>query len=272
MTATLHGIDFSGARQAGHGIWLADTVVDGDSLRVERCDSAADRFGVAQRAPCLGHLCEFLRDAEVVGLDFPFGVPSPIHGCDTWEDSLEWVATVATDADAFQETCRSLAADHTDGERRDLRRKTDGPVGGLSPYGGRIFKQTFYGIRDVLTPLAQTDSVVVQPMQSPGEASGVTQLCEVYPAGTLNSLHLPSQNYKGAGNRESGRDRRRTIVERLESDTALAFATDVRGQLIDDAGGDALDAVLAALATYRAREADFEPDREYDPVEGHIYV
>jgi hypothetical protein len=262
----LHGVDFSGAAQAGHGIWIAEATVRDDDLLIETCQSAADRFGVAERAPCLGRLSAFLREAETVGLDFPFGVPATVHERDTWAESVEWVATVATDADDFQEECRSRARAATDGERADLRRETDGPVGALSPYGSHVWKQTFFGIRDVLAPLARTDEVAVRPMQDGGDVS----LCEVYPAATLARCDLPAAEYKDGG--EPARDRRRRIVEGLEAETPLAFSQGVRVELIDDAGGDALDAVVAALAAYRAREADFEPDRPWDPTEGHIYV
>jgi hypothetical protein len=269
MTRTLHGIDFSGARQAGHGIWIAEALVDGDRLHIEACASAADRFGVAERAPCLGHLCEFLRDAEVVGMDFPFGVPAPVHDRDTWADSLEWVATVATDVDGFEEACVSRA-ENEGTDRTYLLRETDGPVGAKSPYHWLVASQTFHGIRDVLAPLARTDDVRVQPMQAEEGASGATELCEVYPAATLATCSLPAREYKDDDG--PARERRAEIVDGLESETRIELTASVRGQLIDDAGGDALDAVVAALATDRARRADFEPDRAYDPVEGHIYV
>lgn len=261
-----HGVDFSGAAQAGHNIWIAEATPTDDELHVESCESAADRFGVAERAPCLGQLTAFLREAETVGLDFPFGVPATVHDCETWESSVEWVATAATDADEFQATCRSRAREVTDGERADLRRETDGPVGALCPYGSHVWKQTFFGIRDVLAPLADTDDVTIRPMQGSGDVS----LCEVYPAATLAQCDLPAAEYKNGS--ETARDRRRTIVDGLETETPLAFSQGVRAELIDDAGGDALDAVVAALATYRAQRTGFEPDRPWDPAEGHIYV
>ena len=265
---SLTGIDFSGARQAGHGIWLADATVADGQITVEDCRSAADRFGVAERAPCLGRLTEFLREAETVGLDFPFGVPATVHDRETWAASLEWVATAAADADSFQQVCRERAKSATDGARADLKRETDGPVGALSPYGSHVWKQTFYGIRDVLAPLAGTDGVAVRPMQD--GASDGTDLCEVYPAATLAALDLPAAEYKDDS--ATARDRRRTIVDGLTAETPLSFTDEVRGILLDDAGGDALDAVVAALGTYRARQADLEPDRPWDEREGHIYV
>jgi hypothetical protein len=269
METTLHGIDFSGARQAGHDIWLAEATATDDTLCVADCQSAADRFGVAERAPCLGRLTECCREATVVGLDFPFGVPAVVHGVETWEDSLEWVTTVAHDAVAFQSACRSRAREATDDDRADLRRETDGPVGALCPYTNHVRAMTFHGIRDLLAPLSRTDEVAVRPMQEP-ESPDATSLCEVYPAGTLASLDLPAREYKDTD--EHARDRRRQIVDGLADQTPLEFTDGVRGTLVDDAGGDALESVVAALGTYRARQADFETDRPYDDSEGYIYV
>jgi len=268
VTTPLHGIDFSGARQAGHGIWLAETTVDGGTLRVEHCESAADRFGVAERAPCLGRLCSFLRDASVVGLDFSFGVPAALHDREDWTGMVEWVSTAAHDVDGFEELCVTAAEELSD-ERTYLLRETDGPVGAKSPYHWLVAAQTFYGIRDVLAACARTDEVCVRPMQEPA-SDDATRLCEIYPTATLASLSLPAQEYKEDD--EHARDQRRTIVDGLEAATAIELADGVRNELVADAGGDALDAVVAALATYRAWQADFEPDREYHSAEGHIYV
>lgn len=270
VTDTVHGVDFSGARQAGHGIWLAEATVDGDTLCIEDCQSAADRFGVADRAPCLGRLVEFCRAASVVGMDFPFGVPAVLHDRETWTGAVEWVTTVAHDADGFQRECKERAEAATDGERTNLLRETDGPVGAMCPYAQYIYKQTFHGIRDVLAPLARDPAVVVAPMQSGDGDDAETRLCEVYPAAALAGLDLPAEAYKDSDG--PARDRRRAIVDGLEAETPVEYAEGIRGALVDDAGGDAIDSVVAALATHRAVEAGFEPDRPYDPVEGHIYV
>jgi hypothetical protein len=268
---TCHGIDFSGARQAGHGIWIAAATAEGDTLRITDCQSAADRFGVADRAPCLGRLVEFLREASAVGMDFPFGVPAVCHDRDSWSDAIEWVTTVAHDADGFQRECKDRAEAATGGERTNLPRETDGPVGAMCPYAQYVYKQTFHGIRDVLAPLARDPEVAVEPMQSGERGSDpTTRLCEVYPAAALAGLDLPAEAYKASDG--PARDRRRAIVDGLEAETPIEYADGIRGVLVDDAGGDAIDSVVAAIATHRARRADFEPDRPYDPVEGHIYV
>ena len=277
MTATRYGIDFSGASDAGHGIWIATATADGDALLIEDCRSAADRFGVADRAPCLGRLVEFLRDAPVAGLDFPFGVPAALHDRADWPGAVEWVTTVAHDADGFQRECKDRAESVPGSDRTNLLRETDGPVGAMCPYAQYVYKQTFHGIRDVLAPLARDPEVAVEPMGagangggSSDGSDGPTRLCEVYPAATLAGLDLPAEAYKDDGGR--ARDRRRAIVDGLEAETPVEYAEGVRGRLVDDAGGDAIDSVVAALATHRAESGGFEPDRPYDGREGHIYV
>lgn len=265
MDGPVVGIDFSGAEQAGHGIWLAEVDPQGEGLRVTDCRSAADRFGVADRAPCLGELCAYLGETpHTAGLDFSFGLPAAVHDHDDWGAFRQWFPTAFTDDAAMQDACVERAEAATDGEWTYAPRTTDGPVGASSPYHWLVAKQTFYGIRDVLAPLG--GAVTVRPM----ETGDPPYLCEIYPKATLASLDLPAREYKNDADHAG--ERRRAIVEGLERETALTFAESVRNTLVSDAGGHALDSVVAALAADRARRADFEPDREYDPVEGHIYV
>jgi len=275
VTATVSGVRFSGARQAGHGIRLATATATADGLRIESCTPAADRFGAVERAPCLGRLREWLREADVAGLTAPFGVPAGVHGRDTWHESLEWATTVATDAEGFAAAC----ADSSDANGPDgyPRRETDGPIGAPSPCHPDVVPRTFHAMRDVLAPLASRDDVTVRPMD---DGDG-TQLCEVYPPATLATVSLPAADSgstaignaaAGPDGTERGRDRRRTVVDGLKSETRITYAEGVRTHLLDDAGEDAIEAVIAALAADRARRAGFEPDRPWDPAEGHVYV
>lgn len=98
---------------------------------------------------------------------------------------------------------------------------------------------------------------------------------EVCPASTLKEedLYLP---YKGSS--EDHRQARRDILENLERKEVKIQSTELRSTVIGDAGGDALDSVVAAVATYRAWKDPAFPklagldDRESYAVEGYIYV
>jgi len=258
------GVDFSGARDAGQKLWLTVGVERGGNLHVKSSVPAGEQFDADSRAECLAGLREAIKHADVVGIDFPFGLPAAVHDFDRWEAVCEWVAESVDDPDTLQQRCVERARTATDGDRTYLRRRTDIPYGALSPYHWFIATQTFYGISNVLWPLLQEDAITVRPMQD----SDRTPVCEVYPAGTLADIGLPADRYKD--DTEDARERRETIVEGLQL-TPLALHG-IDEHLVDDVGGDAIDSVLAALAAWRAGREGFETDGPYDPVEGHIYV
>lgn len=258
------GVDFSGARDAGQKLWLTVGVERGGELHVKSSVPAGQQFDADTRNEVLTGLRKAIKRADVVGLDFPFGLPASVHDFDHWEGVCEWVARSVSDPDDLQQQCVQRAREVTDGERTYLRRRTDDRYGALSPYHWFAASQTFYGITNVLWPLLREDAITVRPMQE-GDR---TPVCEIYPAGTLADIGLPSEQYKD--DTDEARERRKTIVEGLQL-TPLALHG-IEEHLVDDVGGDAIDSVLAALATWRASREGFETDGPSDPVEGHIFI
>ncbi|MFC5970622.1 DUF429 domain-containing protein [Halomarina salina] len=274
----VYGVDFSGAADAGRTTWLASATVEGTEqgdghLRVETVRSLTDLAGTADRAPALAELRERLQEPTAAGLDFSFGLPFGVHDCDSWPEFLRWFPGEFDGPDDLRARCRERVEYRTDGERSYVGRATDEQVGASSPYHWLVAHQTFYGVRDVLGPLVTDGAVTVAPMQErESDADDRPTLCEVYPAATLRSLDLPDERYKGAdaADREAYAERRERIVAGIPDDCTLTPS--VRTAALDDTGGDALDAVLAAYATYRAVREGFATDREFHPAEGYIYV
>jgi hypothetical protein len=96
-------------------------------------------------------------------------------------------------------------------------------------------------------------------------------LLEICPASTLKrgGLYAP---YKGG--RDEHRSARLRILRELEA-RAIAIRPGLRSTIVDDVGGDALDSVVAALATFTALRnslvVDAE-DRAVYAIEGYVYV
>lgn len=268
-----HGVDFSGAARPGDDIWLASARPTDGGVRVTDCRSAREAFDATDRADVLRALGGWLVAAEgTVGLDVSFGLPRPLlPPLDDWPATLAWVAREFHGADgkgmqaALKERARASDADGV-----ELKRATDGPTGASSPYSFITRYQTLHALRDLLAPLVLSGRVRVAPM-CPDDDSGLPRLCEVYPASTLRALGLPDERYKG-GTHEGERERREDIVAGLRAwGVALDDAT--AATLVDEGGGDALDAVVGAVAVARAAENGFEVDESrYDPLEGYIYV
>lgn len=263
----VHGVDFSGARDAGKRIWVASCAIDGDSLRVEDCRPAAE---LPRSGRDLGRALSALRDfiAEnkdcVFGLDFPFGLPRSLIQDEDWESFIRSFPNSYPSAGEFKRACFEAAG------RKELKRLTDCESRTpFSPYNLRLYKQTYFGIRDVLVPLVHSEQVCVLPMQCP--ESGKAWVLEICPASTLERRQLPL-SFKGS---KPGRyESRLRILQAIESTTPLSIGDSARLRVLEDRGGDALDSIIAACAVFAALPnlAYLGREKPDYALEGYVYV
>lgn len=268
----VRGVDFSGAAEPGMSIWLTEGSWDTETktLTVEQCQSATRRFGETAREPVLAALRTWLQTGSVTGVDVSFGLPQPLlPAVPDWSAACRWVAAEfdGVDALAMQSTLKARAREN-DADGVELKRRTDVVTGANSPYSFITRYQTLHAIRDVLDPLVADGRVSVEPM-APRDAEAT--LLEVYPAATLRELGLPGRKYKNDPKYPNAPARRETILDGLCA-WGVELDDGLRPVVLDDSGGDALDSVVAAVATARAVERAFEPIGEYDPLEGYIYT
>jgi hypothetical protein len=106
MFATIYGVDFSGARQAGRNIWVA-------RLERQRARRGKPRYrlaelagleklcGSAERGPALDYLVGLIADSHEAlwALDFPFGLPLEVLDPGTrWPGQLDLLRAWGDDA------------------------------------------------------------------------------------------------------------------------------------------------------------------------------
>ena len=267
----VYGVDFSGAKDAGRRIWLAGGVVDGDALRIETCDRACELPGSGRsRERCLPVLRDFIAGETdcAFGLDFPFGLPQALVKQGSWDGFVRSFPDEYASPEEFRRICRAAAGG------RELKRVTDRESKTpFAPYNIRLYRQTYFGIRDVLHPLVRDGLGCVLPMQR--RRADKPWILEICPASTLKEarlyMHMP---YKGRT--EEHRAARAHILERLEATGELSIAAPaVRAAVLGDHGGDALDSVIAALATFRALRDPIPivvKGGEPYALEGYVYV
>jgi len=232
------GVDFSGAVDAGRRIRIAALEARRGAYDLLECFSAADLPGGGPlRDAAIGALREFIaaQGPAILGLDFPFSLAGELIGRSSWEDFARHFAEDYPTAQHLFDHGRRAA--------NGAQRRTDGEARTpFAPHNLRLYRQTYYGIRDLLAPLALSGRAVVLPMQEP--AAGRPWLLEMCPATTLKSLNLYAP-YKGRT--PAHRKQRQKILNALV-ERGLRLPAALQPALLDDVQGDALDSVIAGFA------------------------
>ena len=260
---SIYGVDFSGAKLAGRNTWVARMEPAAAKRKRPRYVLTSlvrleQECGSAERSTALSHLVRMIADSDgaLWALDFPFGLPIELMECDAgWPAQFDLLHAWGHDDYGVGLECvrRALAL----GFPKHVRRLTDVEAKApFDPYHYRIIYQTFYGMRDVLGPLRRRRHTAILPFQYRRLRSARRVLVEACPASTLKLLGLPHQNYKQpeGGKLAPRRLRaRRAILSGLGEYVRISDTQ--RRVIMRNGGGDALDAVIAAVGAARAWQA-----------------
>ncbi|GJL67308.1 MAG: hypothetical protein NPIRA05_22790 [Nitrospirales bacterium] len=261
------GIDWSGARDAGIRAWVAQGQISSGRLRLDHLIPGEQLPGSSSDIErFIPALVDWIKGCGnfVIGVDCPFGLPKDLVIEDSWEAFIRDFPKKHPNPDDFQQWCNTTAGG------KELKRVTDRTAKTpFSPYNLRMYRQTYWGLRGLLYPLVVGDHVRVLPMQVP--VAGKPVIVEVCPASTLKHLEIDTP-YKGGGSRQ--RQSREQIIKRLVSSGLLEIRRTDREVVIRNQGGDALDAILAAISIARLVGENLEnlgALQSEDLIEGRVY-
>jgi hypothetical protein len=274
------GVDFSGAKLAGRNTWIArlDPVrKHSRRYRLTNLTNLEKLCGTAARPAALAGLVQVIAESQdaLWGLDFPFGLPLEVVDPGTrWPGQLDLLHAWGEDAYGLGLECVRRARER--GGPMHIRRLTD--VEAKAPFDGyhyRIIYQTFYGMRDVLGPLRLLRGTAILPFHYRRLSSARRVIVEACPTSTLKRLGLPHNNYKQPEGGPLSAKRLRTR-HALLAGLAGHVVLDAKQQrtTMRNGGGDALDAVIAALGAAQAwRAADHREIARHPryPHEGRLY-
>lgn len=280
---SIYGVDFSGAKHAGRNIWIARTEPRARGrLKLMSLDRLEALCGTAARAPCLAALVQMVNASEAAlwGFDCPFGLPLELFPTEsTWADQFTFVGEWGEEAYACGLECIRRTKELADAYHRTAlhcRRQTDKEA--KAPFDAfhyRMIYQTFYGLRDVVRPLAATPGTAVLPFQYRKLPKARRVAVECCPSSVLKKHGMPHQNYKqpkGGPLTRLRRVTRHAILDGLAK--WVKFDDSQRRVMMRNPGGDAMDAVIAAVgALHGFREADHNAIATHDrfPREGRMY-
>ncbi|MCS7050772.1 MAG: DUF429 domain-containing protein [Thermomicrobium sp.] len=233
------GIDFSAARDAGDRMWMTIAHATATGLSVDTVESASRLLG-APSSSIVPALVRFIARSghSVIGCDACFGLPRSLVD-EPWE---AWLQSYPQRFPTYQ-TLRQAGRDPSG---RELKRLTDRCARApFAPTNLRIVRQTDCWLREVLLPLVREGAATVAPFQP--RSPDRPHLMEVCPAVSLRVLGLPHRRYKGRTAEESRV--RAQILERL-ANQGLDCSRMIMDRVRTQAGGDALDSLVAALTVW----------------------
>jgi hypothetical protein len=264
---TVRGVDFSGASDAGRHAWASEATVEDGVLVFEHCFPIENlpRSGRSRSAALTALVTWLGESSTTTGMDAPFGLPRALVAEESWDEFVMAFGNRYSSANAFRQTCASLA------DGAELKRVTDiSSRTPFSPYNLRLYRQTYYVLADVLRPLVLHGVACAAPMQR--HRNGQAKLLEVCPASTLRAHGLSGAPYKGR--EPSHASRRRRIVQWVEEMTPARIPPAIQSAAVSDPDGNALDSLIAATAAFRARATGYGV-RTHDPayrLEGYVYL
>lgn len=250
------GVDWSGAAQAGTKVWAAsiDVAADGAGQLVSVARPFSGALGAAGVSAGFDSWLQG-QQFEVAGLDFCFGLSQDhaLSGLPRSDPNAlgQWVAKQYPDPLSFK---AALGAE----KRRMTDRARRAP---FAPTNLRMFRQTYWGLRAVADL-----KVPILPWGVPGARVVV----EVLPAHVAAAVCL-GHPYKGRSN--AARENRRRLLLEIARVYRLAISAEAEATILADTEGDAMDAVLAAVAAAVARASGFAgvPTDAASSGEGWIY-
>ena len=261
------GIDFSGASDAGRKIWIAeaqhDPAAEDAPLVIDRCFPAMElpHSGASPQLalPALArHIAAMPH--TVAGCDFPFSLPAELVDATRWTDFIIGFPVRFPDHDTYRLLNRTRT------NLLEIKRRTDRLAGTpFNSYNLRLYRQAWWGMAHLLHPLVVGKKAIVIP-QMPSRP-GKPTIMEVCAACSLKHLDCyPSYKGRTALHR---RARQRILDCLIDHHLLAAPRRALRQQVLDNIGGDALDAVIGAIATARAdfrRKAD-----RLERLEGRVF-
>jgi len=265
--ARLIGVDFTSAPTRRKPITVARGVLEGSArVRLERVDALID-FGafealLVEPGPWLG------------GFDFPFGLPRELVESLGWP--LQWDALVAHYAALDRAAIRERFAAFCDARPAGAKfahRACDAPAGS-SPSMKWVNPPVAFMLHAGASRLLATG--VHLPAVHEGDRTRVA--IEAYP-GLLARELIGTRSYKSDERAKQTPERliaRKDLVEALEQGRTrlglrLRMTHAQRDELVADASGDRLDAVLCLVqAAWASRQPRYGLPAKVDPIEGWI--
>jgi hypothetical protein len=245
------GIDFASGKSMAANTWLCHIALpDATQKEATVMELVSLKALLTQRQlsqnPGLKLFERIIQSGQsLIGIDASFALPQDLMAEPTWEAWVTAFASHYPDADTFRAKCQAASPAQTELKRKtDVESKTP-----FSPYNLRHYKQCHTLIHSVLRPLVMGGKASVLPMQAPHTQR--PWIVEVCPAVILKSL-FPKKAPAYKGGSVAHQEARAGILKVAQDAWPIPLTPTQVESLLEQTGGDALDAFLIAWHLHRA--------------------
>ena len=265
----IFGIDYSGSLQASKKIWICEAEFFKNEININSVYSIFDKFKIKSREETNYQIISLIKNNPdgVFGFDFPFSLPIRAIQNLSWKEFIINFDKTYKSENEFRNKLRKLF------NFKDIKRKCDiTSKTPFSPYNLRIYRQTYYGITEILKPLLLLNSTSVLPFDKTESKKSI--IMEVCPA-SLMKIRKETIKWPGSykGKKEVHRENRMKILDILLSHLNLKFL-DLKNQefILNDAEGDALDSLICVICALRGLSyPELSVKDENYMLEGYVY-
>lgn len=262
------GIDYSGSINAGEKIWITEAIYKENQIDIQDCYSIKSKLNISNRKDANGFLVQLIErnPDSVFGFDFPFSLPIGSDNSKSWRESILDFKKNWKDEVHFRENLRNTFKGKDRKRETDILARTP-----FSPYNLRIFKQTYFGISEILSPLLQLKNASILPFDEPEENKA--WVMEVCPASFLK-LRSKEIGWKAQykGNKIHHRTNRDENLDFLVNCLSIKMSNEIKEAILSDVEGDGFDSLVCVVSAIRG--LSYPEDAKANPLflrEGYVY-
>jgi hypothetical protein len=242
------GIDYSASRLARKKIWISECEMQKRNLLIKDTyclEEISNKFTLQNCNTYIYDLIEKNKNS-IFGFDFSFSIPEFFFKDSSWEDFIFSFKKRWKTADDFKKDL--LNKSNGKELKRDTEIESKVP---FSTYNLWIYKQTYYGISEIIYPLLKSKICNIIPFNK--LEKDIPSIMETCPASFLKFISKKndlSKHYKGK--KKENFENRKLILNILERDFFLVYKSiHLKNKILSDTEGDSLDSLLCVICAMK---------------------
>jgi hypothetical protein len=263
------GIDYSASKEAHKKIWITESILKNSKLYITNLYSLNEVSSKFTLEDCNSYLVNMVLNSKggIFGFDFSFSIPEIFIGESTWNEFIISFSERWPSPQIFRNDLKTKFPGKEIKRTTEIESKVP-----FSSYNLWIYKQTYYGINNIINPLLITKKINFLPFD--GINLKKINLIESCPASFLKRISTNkdlSKHYKGT--EEKHLKNRIELLDLLSRSYSFKFEKkEFIQKITQNTEGDAIDSLICCLSSFKSiSELDSNIMKKINQKEGYIF-